>query len=991
MKLQTCPDSCQLQRLVDGELDEHTEAIVEEHLSACESCRSQMDQWIQSTEWWQQARSSLQQPQNETTGDEAEIGCLDVLSLLGPTDDPDRIGRVAEYEVIGIIGRGGMGVVFKAFDPRLNRFVAIKMLLPHLATSGAAKKRFAREGQAAAAVVDDYVLPIYAVAEWQGVPYLVTQYLRGTTLQKRVQTQGPLELKEILRLGMQTARGLAAAHAQGLVHRDVKPSNILLDGSVERAMLTDFGLARAVDDASITRTGIIAGTPQYMSPEQARGGSVDARSDLFSLGCVLYFLCTGRPSFRADNSYAILRLITDEEPRSIREINPDIPEWLCVVVQKLMAKKAEDRHGSASEVAELLETCLAHVQQPTVVSLPENLLKKNESAAILPRFRQKAAGMLGIITLLTGLCLFLMPDEQPLIPRPAPPARSIADFAQTPVVPVASLEFPAADSRIVTVFPGANHLKTDLKTLVDLTSRTERQQWRNVEGYIDTFFKGLDCDRPVEIQSSIGGAGTSWFWVPLLIEKTPFKGFRENLDSFGYRVAGVKGNRSLYTVTGDPALFEQGWIRLDSNALLACVGITNQKARLDLLRQAVLEAAPPVTEVDGSLVFSITNTDHTAEAQEYRRRAFQDYRQQSMKEMAAKNRTDIIPAKIRELLMTNWLDEYQLLTAEGSAIFARVNLDREQENKPQATANLSATAIPKTALANSMAQLAKHKDTFVSVAQSESSVLSLRMNAPIADLRKRNLQSLADLLADELLFRLIRIEAQDNENQAAATQFTEGAVQLVKAAIDAGQFNAFVEGSVRNDEPQWIGALVVPNAESSADTLNLIAKIEPGNAVQLNLKKFKGVSIHSVALAGESLSLVQTFFRTDGKFLIGIESNRIWFAAGDNALESLVSQIETLGEPGASSSAFHLNTRLSSVISTLMNVPENDSPSASSSVRLCHEFLRNASRSFFADDDSLTIDVNCAGDRIDASVICDTGILRMLGRQLAKFSKENLE
>jgi serine/threonine-protein kinase len=198
------------------------------------------------------------------------------------------MGRIGPYEVIGVIGRGGMGVVFKALDPALNRFVAIKMLMPHLAQSGAARKRFAREGQAAAAVIDDHVMPIFSVADWQGIPYLVSPYSRGVTLQKRIQDQGPLELREILRIGMQTARGLAAAHTQGLVHRDVKPSNILLDRTVERAMLTDFGLARAVDDASITRSGIIAGTPQYMSPEQSKGGSVDARSDLFGLGSVLY-------------------------------------------------------------------------------------------------------------------------------------------------------------------------------------------------------------------------------------------------------------------------------------------------------------------------------------------------------------------------------------------------------------------------------------------------------------------------------------------------------------------------------------------------------------------------------------------------------------------------------------------------------------------------------------------------------------------------------
>ena len=195
-----------------------------------------------------------------------------------------------------------MGTVFKAFDAALDRFVAIKMLPPHLAASGAARHRFAREARAAAAIVDDHVMPIYAVAEWQRIPYLVTQYSRGTTLQKRIQEQGPLELKEILRIGVQTVRGLAAAHAQGLVHRDVKPSNILLDSSVERALLTDFGLARAVDDASVTRTGVISGTPPYMSPEQARGETLDHRTDLFSLGSVLYAACTGHPPFRAESA-----------------------------------------------------------------------------------------------------------------------------------------------------------------------------------------------------------------------------------------------------------------------------------------------------------------------------------------------------------------------------------------------------------------------------------------------------------------------------------------------------------------------------------------------------------------------------------------------------------------------------------------------------------------------------------------------------------------
>ncbi len=156
--------------------------------------------------------------------------------------------------------------------------------------------------------------------------YLVMTYSRGVSLQKRLNDKGPLEVREILRIGMQAAKGLAAAHAQGIIHRDIKPANIFLDQNVERVQLMDFGLARAVDNASLTRPGTLAGTPQYMSPEQARAETVDHRSDLFSLGSVLYAMCTGHAPFRAESSYSVLRLIIDKEPRPIREINPDIPE-----------------------------------------------------------------------------------------------------------------------------------------------------------------------------------------------------------------------------------------------------------------------------------------------------------------------------------------------------------------------------------------------------------------------------------------------------------------------------------------------------------------------------------------------------------------------------------------------------------------------------------------------------------------------------------------
>jgi serine/threonine protein kinase len=292
---------------------------------------------------------------------------------LEPADEPGVLGRLGGYDVLEIIGRGGMGVVLKAFDRELKRCVAIKVLAPHLAQSSLAKKRFAREAQAAAAVVHPNVLAIHQVQPAGRLPFLVMPLVAGESLAQRLTARGRLELKEILRIGMQAAAGLSAAHEQGLVHRDVKPANILLEKGIERAVLTDFGLARAADDVSMTRWGIIAGTPQYMSPEQAKGEPLDGRSDLFSLGCVLYEMATGVSPFRADSTLATLRRLIDDPPPAMASHDPELPPWFIRIVERLLEKDASRRFGSAKEVSELLEGCLAHLQQPASVPLPANV------------------------------------------------------------------------------------------------------------------------------------------------------------------------------------------------------------------------------------------------------------------------------------------------------------------------------------------------------------------------------------------------------------------------------------------------------------------------------------------------------------------------------------------------------------------------------------------------------------------------------------------
>lgn len=311
------------------------------------------------------AGSFLDLPAGETpTMTQEGAGAADdeALSFLAPPGRPGSLGRLGHYEVLEVLGKGGFGIVFRAFDDLLQRVVAVKVLAPSLAVTSPARKRFLREARSSAAVRHENVVQVHAVEE-KPLPYLVMELVPGETLQQRLDRTGPLDVGEVLRIGAQIAEGLAAAHEQGLIHRDIKPSNILMDaGPQQQAKITDFGLARAADDASLTRSGVIAGTPMYMSPEQARGEAVDQRSDLFSLGSVLYVLITGRSPFRAENTPAVLKRVCEDTPRPIREVIPEVPDWLCRVVEKLHAKDREGRYQSAREVADVLADCEAQLK-----------------------------------------------------------------------------------------------------------------------------------------------------------------------------------------------------------------------------------------------------------------------------------------------------------------------------------------------------------------------------------------------------------------------------------------------------------------------------------------------------------------------------------------------------------------------------------------------------------------------------------------------------
>jgi serine/threonine protein kinase len=303
--------------------------------------------------------------QSLSTPEVVDLSAPKKYPFLGLPQEAGELGRLGPYRILKPLGAGGMGLVFQAEDIQLKRPVALKVMQPSYSQDNEARVRFLREARAVAAIEHEHIVTIYQVGEDRGLPFLAMQFLRGETLEDRLRRERQLPIDEVLRIGREIAAGLAAAHERGLIHRDIKPANIWLEAGSGRVKILDFGLARAADDAHLTRTGTVMGTPEYMSPEQARGKGAEARSDLFSLGCVLYDMCAGQSPFQAQETMAVLLAVAAKTPRALTELNPKVPELLVILIMRLLAKHPDDRPASAAQVVEAFRRIEGHGQDPS--------------------------------------------------------------------------------------------------------------------------------------------------------------------------------------------------------------------------------------------------------------------------------------------------------------------------------------------------------------------------------------------------------------------------------------------------------------------------------------------------------------------------------------------------------------------------------------------------------------------------------------------------
>jgi serine/threonine protein kinase len=330
----------------------------------------------------------------------------ELCSILGKPESADELGRIGDYRVIRILGSGGMGVVFEAEDIHLKRRVAVKALLPALASSSTARDRFLREARAVAEIESDHVVSIFRVGEDRGIPFFAMQFLRGETLDDRVSKE-QLPIPEILRISREMAMGLHAAHEKGLVHRDVKPANTWLEAGSGRVKILDFGLARGTGDSThITREGAVIGTPAYMSPEQARGQPATYRSDLFSLGSVIYRMCAGKQPFKGNDTIDTLLQVASESPPAVRSINAGVPPALEGLIEQMLSKEPASRPVSAHAVAEEIRKIEAGaIGKKTGTAVPISDPTINLDPA--PTRRERWPVIVAILFIIAGIGLFL--------------------------------------------------------------------------------------------------------------------------------------------------------------------------------------------------------------------------------------------------------------------------------------------------------------------------------------------------------------------------------------------------------------------------------------------------------------------------------------------------------------------------------------------------------------------------------------------------------
>lgn len=358
--------------------------------------------------------------------------------LNPPQGSEDHLGTLGHYRVIDELGKGGMGFVFLAEDTRLKRDVALKVMNQKIASTPGSRKRFISEARSMASVHHDNVATIFEVGEYKGTPFMAMELLEGSTLENYWEQKGEPDFHVLIAYARDIARGLAAAHAQGIVHRDIKPANIWLDTKTNRIKILDFGLALAQTPVDqLSGRGAVVGTPGYLSPEQARSEPLDDRSDLYSTGVVLYELATGSLPLKSKTVAEQLIAILVHAPKPVRQRNENIPQPLADLIHKLMAKEPRDRYRNAVELEQALDKVEVECESKTEVAQAINKLQLGLEQAVNKKNADVVAPQADLIPTpaVTPNPFEMLPD---VLPAATPIATGVSSSGVHAAIPLAS-------------------------------------------------------------------------------------------------------------------------------------------------------------------------------------------------------------------------------------------------------------------------------------------------------------------------------------------------------------------------------------------------------------------------------------------------------------------------------------------------------------------------------------------------------------------------
>ena len=409
----------QLLQLIRGEMSGEEERHLENLLSLDAELRARLDQ-LSGGDLWTVGSAPIPAPHQSARLSTA-IENVNRFVVAGPPshDTPQDLPKLPTLSGITLvreIGQGGMGVVYEGIDDALGRRVAVKFIQPMRAASPEARERLIREAKATAALHHDNIVTIHAIQTVDGTPALIQQYIDGSTLQQILDSEGALPIERCIELTRQLALGLAAAHAAGIIHRDLKPGNVLIDKATGKARLADFGMAKHIAELQLSSPDFVSGTPAYMSPEQTRGEPTDGRSDLFSLGAMLYTAIAGQTPFRGDDPFVVMDQVRTAAHTPLATLRPESPAWLNTMVDKLLAKSADDRVASAEQLLKLLDG--------------------SSNAKSAPR-KHRTLAAVGVCILTAALAFYWWPVAN--LPTDASAAKAVQSAKTRPVEPSAKI------------------------------------------------------------------------------------------------------------------------------------------------------------------------------------------------------------------------------------------------------------------------------------------------------------------------------------------------------------------------------------------------------------------------------------------------------------------------------------------------------------------------------------------------------------------------